>query len=99
VFGLKTVDGDDDIEAFEVRPMGGNGAEGAGNDLGVDAATVKFGQDSLELAVADEGVSAYERDVEGLVLIDDTEDVFDEGIFFIVGQLAEGDGAVASKMG
>ena len=65
--------------------MCGNGAEGAGDDLGMDAAPVEFGQDGFELAVTDEGVSTYEGDVEGLVLINYPEDVFDEGVFLIVG--------------
>ena len=91
VFGLQTVDGDDDVEALERRPMSGNGTEGAGDDLGVNAAAVEFGQDGFELAVADEGVAADEGDVERLVLVDYAENVFYQGIFLIVGQLAEGD--------
>ena len=63
VFGLQPVDRDNYIEAFVVRPVSRNWTEGAGNDLGVDAATVELGQDGLELAVADEWVAAYQRDV------------------------------------
>ena len=99
VFGLQAVNGDDDVEALECRPMRRNGTEGAGDDLDVNAAAVEFGQDHLELAVADEGVAADEGDVERLVLIDYTENVFDQGVFLVVGQLTESDAAVDSEMG
>ncbi len=99
VFGLQAVDGDDDVEALECRPMSGNGAEGAGDDLDMNAAAVELGQDRFELAIADEGVAADEGDVERLVLVDYAEDVFDQGVFLVVGQLAKGDVAVASEMG
>jgi hypothetical protein len=99
VFGLQAVDGDDDVEPLKVRPMSGNWAESAGNDLNKNIAAVELRKDRFELAITDEGVSADEGDVEGLVLVDDAEDVFDEGVFLIVGQLAKGDGAISSEVG
>jgi hypothetical protein len=99
VFGLQAVDGDDDVEPLKVRPMSGNWAESAGNDLNENIAAVELREDRFELAITDEGVSADEGDVEGLVLVDDAEDVFDEGVFLIVGQLAKGDGAISSEVG
>ena len=85
VFGLQTVYGDYDIEALEVGPMGGNGAEGAGNDLDVNAATVELGQEGFELAISDEGVAADEGDVERFVLIDQCEHFLDQLFPFEVG--------------
>ena len=38
VFRLETVDGDDYVQLFVPLPKRGNGAKGAGDDLGVDAA-------------------------------------------------------------
>jgi hypothetical protein len=99
VFGLQTVYGDYDIEALEVGPMGGNGAEGAGNDLDVNAATVELGQEGFELAISDEGVAADEGDVERLMLVDYAEDIFDECVFFVIRQLAKGDVAFAAEVG
>jgi hypothetical protein len=85
VFGLQTVDGDDDVEAFKCCPMGGDGTEGAGNDLSMDAAAVELGKDRFELTEADEGVSANEGDVERLVLVDYAEDVRDQGVVLVIG--------------
>jgi hypothetical protein len=99
VFRLETVDGDDDVETRESCPVSGNGAEGTGDDLDVDATFVEFGKDRFELAIADEGISADEGDMERLVLVNYAEDIFYESVFFIVGELAEGDGTVASEVG
>jgi hypothetical protein len=99
VFGLQAVDGDDNVEALKCCPMSGDGAEGAGDNLGMNAATVKFGEDRFELAIADEGIAADEGYVERLVLVDYAEDVFDQGVLLVVGQLAKGDGAVTSEVG
>ncbi len=99
VFGLEAIYGDDDIEALEVGPVSGNGTEGAGDDLDVNAAAVELRQDRFELSVADQRVAADEGDVERLMFVDYAEDVFDQRVFFIVRQLAQGDVAVASEMG
>lgn len=98
VFGLQAVDGNYDVEALEVGPVSGNGAEGAGDDLGMNAAAVELGQDGFEFAIPDEGVAADERYVERLMLVDYAEDVFDERVFFVVRQLAKGYVVLASEM-
>ena len=74
VLGLEAVDGDGDGEPFEFLPMGRDDAEGAGDDLGVDAAAFDLGQEEFELAITDERVASYEGDVEGFVLVDEGED-------------------------
>ncbi len=99
VFGLESVYGDDDIEALEVGPMSGNGAEGAGDDLGVNAAAVELGQDGFEFAIPDHRVASDEGDVERLMFVDYAEDVFDERVFFIVRQLTKSDVVLAPEMG
>jgi hypothetical protein len=99
VFGLQAVDRDDDIEAFKVCPMSGDGSEGAGDDLDVNVAAVELGQDRFEFPVADERVAADEGDVKRLMLVDYAENVFDEGVFLVVRQLTESDAAVHSEMG
>jgi hypothetical protein len=78
--------------------VSGNGAEGAGDNLGVNATAIELRQDGFEFPVSDEGVAADEGDVERLVLVDYAEDVFDESVFFIVRQLTKGDVAFASEM-
>ncbi|HMF63276.1 MAG TPA: hypothetical protein VK608_04240 [Edaphobacter sp.] len=76
MFRLEAVDGDDDIEALEVRPMSGNGAEGAGDNLDVNAPLIKRWQESFKFPIADQGIAADKGDMEGLMLVDDTEHVF-----------------------
>ena len=76
MFRLEAVDGDDDIEALEVRPMSGNGAEGAGDNLDVNAPLIKHWQDGFQFPIADQGIAADKGDMEGLMLVDDTEHVF-----------------------
>jgi len=99
VFGLQPVYGDYDVEAFEVGPVRGNRAEGAGDDLGMNAATVELGQDGFKFAISDEGVTADEGDMERFMLVDYAENIFDECVFFIVRQLAKGNVAFPSEMG
>jgi hypothetical protein len=77
VFGLEAVDRDDDIQAFEAGPVSGNGTEGAGDDLEMDAAAVDLGEQSFEFAEAHEGIAADERDVEGAMFVDEFKDVAD----------------------
>ncbi|MCU1222872.1 MAG: hypothetical protein JWQ42_965 [Edaphobacter sp.] len=76
MFRLETIDGDDDIEELEVRPVSGNGTEGAGDNLDVDASPIKLWQEGFELPIADQGIAADEGDVQGLVLVDYTKHVF-----------------------
>jgi hypothetical protein len=85
VFGLQTVDGDDDVEAFKCCPVSGDGPEGAGDDLNVNVAVVEFGKNCFELTVADEGVAANKGDVERLMLVDYAEDVSDQSVVLVVG--------------
>ena len=99
VFGLQPVYGDYDVEAFEVGPVRGNRAEGAGDDLGMNAAAVELGQDGFKFAISDEGVTADEGDMERFMLVDYAENVFDECVFFIVRQLAKGNVAFPAEMG
>src|SRR5260370_14640142 len=58
VLGLEAVDGDYDVEELEVCPVSGNGAEGAGDNLDVNAAAVELGQDGFEFPIANEGIAA-----------------------------------------
>jgi hypothetical protein len=90
VLGLEAVDGYDEAEALEVFPMGRNGTECAGYNLGVDAAAFEFGKDRFEFTEANERISADERDVEGFKFVDGLENVSDEFVVFIVRQLTEG---------
>ena len=81
------------MEALEARPLAGDGAEGAGDHLGVDAAALNLRDELLELAVADHGIAADQRDVEGLHLVEQSEDAGDELVAFVVGELAQFGGA------
>ena len=89
VLGLEAVDRDDDIELLELFPLGGDDAEGAGDDLGVNSAALDLGQEEFELAITNERIAAYEGDVEGLVLVDEGEDFSYEFVALEVGELAE----------
>lgn len=77
MFGLEAVDRDDDIQAFEGAPVSGNGTEGAGNDLEMDAAAIDFGEQGFEFAEAHKGIAADERDVERAMFVDKLKDVAD----------------------
>jgi hypothetical protein len=84
MLGLEAVYGDYDVEELEVCPVSGNGAEGAGDDLNVNAAAIELGQDGFEFPVADEGIAADEGDVEGLMLVDYTKYVPDQSVILVV---------------
>jgi hypothetical protein len=99
VLGLEAVDGDDYVEALEVLPMGRDGAEGAGYNLSVDAAVFEFGEDCFQFTKANERISADEGDVEGLKFVDSLEDVSDEFVVLIVGQLTKGEVSFSAEVG
>jgi hypothetical protein len=88
VFGLKAIDGYDDVELSESLPFGGDYAEGAGDDLGVDAACFDLGQEEFELSIADQGVAADQGDVEGFFFIQEIEHPLDELISLEMGEIA-----------
>ena len=77
MLGLKTVDGHDDVELFELLPGFGDDAEGAGNDLGVHTAALDLGQKQFQFAVTNERVAANEGDVERLMLVNDGKHLCD----------------------
>lgn len=98
VLGLEAVDGDHYVEALDVRPMGRNGAEGAGDDLNVDATAFKRWEDDFEFAMANQWISADEGDVEWLQFVDRLKDISDEFVVFVVGQLTEGGVSFSAKV-
>jgi hypothetical protein len=93
VIGLEAINGDDYGEVFEIRPIRGDGAEGAGDELDMDTALEEEGDHGFDFAVADERVAADEGEVEGLESIDDFEDAIDEGLALTVSKAAEGGAA------
>jgi hypothetical protein len=60
------------------RPLGRDRPDGAGDDLGVDAARGQLRQDVVQLAEPDERLAADDRDVNRLLLVDHGEDAIDE---------------------
>ena len=66
MLGLKAIDGNHQAQLFELRPGFGQRAKGAGDHLDVDTATLELGQQHLELAVTDQGVAAYDGEMERL---------------------------------
>jgi hypothetical protein len=88
VFGLKAIDGYDDVELSKSLPVGGDDAEGAGDDLGVDAAGFDLGQEEFELTIADQRVAADQGDVQRLFFIQESEYVLDELVALEVGEVA-----------
>jgi hypothetical protein len=85
VFRLQAVDGDNDIEPREVGPVLRDDAEGAGDDLDVDAAPVQLGEKKFQLAIANERVSADERKVERTISVDDFEDALNQSVSLEIG--------------
>jgi len=94
VLGLKAIDGYDYVELSEALPLGGDDAEGTGDDLGVDAAGLDLRQEEFELSIADQGVAADERDVQGLFFVQESEHTLDELVSLEVGEFAELDASI-----
>jgi hypothetical protein len=98
VFGLQAVDGDYDVEALELLPVRWDDAEGTGDYLDVNSATVKLGDDEFELAMPDQGVASDEGDMKRPVLIDNLEDVANQLIVLVVGKLTESDASPGAEV-
>jgi hypothetical protein len=98
VFGLKAIDGHHDVELFVPAPFRRDGAEGAGDDLGVDSAALDLGQEQLQFTIANEGIATDQGDVERLELVDEGEDAGDQLFSAEVGELTE-DGFAAQVGG
>jgi hypothetical protein len=89
VLRLQAIDGHDYVESAEAAPFRGDDAEGAGDDLNVDVASVDLGEEHLQLAVTNEWVSSDEGDMQRLLSIDNGEDVPDEVVSLEIRELAK----------
>ena len=91
VLRLQTVDRDDDRETAEAVPLLGNFADGARDQLHVNAAIRQDRQQRPELSVADQRLSTDDRQVQGPMLVDQTEHPVDQFLALEIAQLAEVD--------
>jgi len=89
VFGLQSVNGNNDVEARHVSPSGAQGAEGAGDDLHVDSTSEQLGNERLKLAIANQRIAADERQMQRLETINDFEDAVNESLAAAIVQLAQ----------
>ena len=89
VFGLEAVDGDDDLQAWNVAPLERYLAHGARDDLHVNPAFRQQRQQRVQLAVADERLAADNRQMKRPVPIDEREDAVDELLALEVADLPQ----------
>jgi hypothetical protein len=81
----------------QLAPGRGQGAEGAGDELDVDATPLEFREQDFEFAITDEGVSPDDGEVDGFFPFDHLEYTADEVVSLKVRQLAE-IGAAGAKV-
>src|SRR5450759_3269703 len=91
VFRLKPVDRHADLQTPDRRPFGRNRADRAGHAVGVDAALGELRQDGVLLTEAHQLLAADDRNLDGVLLVDDGEEAVDQFLSFVVGDLAERD--------
>ena len=77
VFGLKTIDGDDNIQPFIFAPFRRHNAESAGNDLRMNAARFDLGNQLFEFPVTDERIPTHQRHMERSMLVKESENTRD----------------------
>lgn len=80
MFGGQAVDGHDNVETRQICPVASDGAEGAGHNLHVNAATEQLRDQSLHLAISHQRIAADERKVERVKAIDDFQHAVDESL-------------------
>ena len=86
VLRLQAVDGDADLKVLDAGPGFGNRAHRAGDELAVDAHVGQPRQQHVQLAEADQGLAADDRQVDGPVLGDNLEHAVDEGLALEIGK-------------
>lgn len=95
VLGRKAVDAYGNGEASIRGPAFWQGTESAGDNLHMKVALEKPGEQGFELAIAHERISADEREMKRLILVDDAEDAFDKFSATIVRKIAESCGRIS----
>ena len=88
VLRVKSIDGYDDVKLSESLPVGGDDAESAGDDLGVDAASFDLGQEEFQFSMSDQRVAADKGDVQRFFFVQEIEYTLDELVSFEVGEVA-----------
>jgi hypothetical protein len=91
VLGLESIDGDGDAHPAEGGPLRWEGAEGAGDDLHVDAARGEPRHQDLQFAEAHERVAADQGDVQRPGAVGQLQHPVDERLSLVVAQLPQRD--------
>ena len=86
---MEAVDGNGHTHERERCPRKRDRSERAGYDLNMNATVDKLRQESVDLAVANQGITANDREVERLVSVDQLEDPSYQFLAFEVGQATQ----------
>ena len=91
VFGLETIDRDDDLQPVQPLPLAWNGSNGAGHQLRVYASFGHLRQNLVEFPVPDQRLASDDRDMQRPEAIDEREESRDQLVALVIGQPSEGD--------
>lgn len=86
----KAVNRDCDADAPKLHPLGGNGDDSAGDHERENIHSAQNGKDAAEFFVADERLTADERNVNWFVLADEIDDAVDESVAAEIVELSKG---------
>ena len=89
VLRLQAVDRYDDREARDAAPLGGNLANGTGDELHVDAALREQRQNRRQLAIPHERFAADDGDMEWAMRVDERHDAVDQFLTFEIADFAK----------
>jgi hypothetical protein len=89
VLRLKPVNGNGNMETRDGSPGSRNLTESTGNDLDVNAALGKPGQKDIQLAIADQRITADNGEMQRAIFVHQSENIGYEGIAFVVRELPE----------
>ncbi len=78
VFGLKAVDGDDDVQIGDFRPLGGDRADGAGHHLNLYPHRVEMPDETCQLPITNQRLADDDGDVKRTEAPDQPEDSLHE---------------------
>jgi hypothetical protein len=87
----QTVYRDGHTQTRDLHPLNGDRNHGTGNHHRKYAQFAKGGKHAAQLAMPDQRLAAYQGNLERLVLANESQDTFDQGVTTQVVQVAEGD--------
>lgn len=87
----ETVNGDGNAETWDLHPFGRDGDDSAGDNEREDVERAEGGENTTELAMADQGFAAHQGNVDRLVFANESQDTIDKRVTPQIIQLAQRD--------